>query len=91
MLFNGIFKKKISINQGKKLLMEYCKVNGFDANTSPWKKTSHASNFFGYQKQSNKKVSNNWVSYHPSRGNDKYTVWIDLISQEIREILRYAE
>ncbi|HEY8890473.1 MAG TPA: hypothetical protein VIM70_09480 [Clostridium sp.] len=87
MLFNGIFKKKISIKQGEKLLTEYCKVNGFD-DKSEWKKTSHAKNFFAYHKLSNKRVSNNWVSYHPSRGNNKYSVWIDLVSKEIREVLR---
>ena len=33
-------------------------------------------------------ISNNWVSYHPTRGNDKYSIWIDLVTEEIREILR---
>jgi len=88
MLFNGIFKKKISVNEGERLLTEYCSINGFDNITSQWKRTSHATNFFAYHKQSNKRVSNNWVSYHRSRGNNKYSVWIDLVSKEIREVLR---
>jgi len=88
MLFKGIFQKKISIKQGEKLLTEYCKENGFDNNAAQWKKTSHSKKFFAYHKHSNKRVANNWVSFHPSRGNDKYSVWIDLVSKEIREVLR---
>ncbi|GEM_PF-2270444 len=87
MYFHGLFKKKLSIKKGKKLLIEYCKVNGFDDNTQ-WKKTTHSKSWFAYHSRSNRMISNNWVSYHPIRGNDKYSVWIDLVTEEIREILR---
>ena len=91
MYFHGLFKKKISIKQGEKLLTEYCKVNGFDDNTTQWKKTTHAKNWFEYHRhsRSTRMISNNWVSCHPIRGNDKYSVWIDLVTEEITEILRY--
>ena len=82
-----IFFKKISVKEGIKLLSEYCTVNGFDKNTQ-WKKTSHSTNFFAYRKKSNTLISANWVSCHPNRGDQKYSVWIDLVSKEIHELLR---
>ena len=88
MLFNGLFSKKISLKQGGKLLDEYCAVNGFDDITSQWKKPSHAKSLFAYHRRKNRMISKNWVSYHPTRGNAKYSIWIDLVSKEIREILR---
>jgi len=88
MYFFGLFKKKLSIKQGEVLLTEYCKVNGFDDNTTQWKKPKYDTSWFAYRKKSNKLISNNWVSYHHIRGNDKYSIWIDLVTEEIREILR---
>jgi hypothetical protein len=88
MYFSGLFKKRLSIKQGEELLTEYCSINGFDDNTSQWKATKHATNWFAYQVRSKKLISNNWVSFHPTRGNDKYSIWIDLVTEEIREILR---
>ena len=88
MFFNGLFRKRLTINQGKQLLTEYCKENGFDDNNTFWKTTSYSRHFFAYHRRSNKKVADNWVSFHPIRGNDKYSIWIDLVSKEIREILR---
>ena len=37
MYFNGLFKKRLSLNQGEALLSDYCKINGFDDNTTQWK------------------------------------------------------
>jgi len=87
MFFKGIFSKKLSISRGIELLSEYCKENGFDKDTQ-WKKTTHSKGLFAYHKHSHKMVSNNWVSCHPSRGAQKYSVWIDLISKDITEIAR---
>jgi hypothetical protein len=89
MYLKGLFKKKISIKQGKKLLIEYCKLNKFDENNQ-WKKTTHAKHWFAYKIHSRKMISRNWVSYHPIRKNDKYSVWIDLVTEEIIEIKRDA-
>ncbi len=88
MYFKGLFKKKISIKQGEELLAEYCKINGFDDITTHWKKPSHAKHLFAYCVRSKKIIAKNWVSYHPTRGNCKYSVWIDLVTQEISEVLR---
>jgi len=85
--YRGIFLKKMSVSEGIELLAEYCTVNGFDKNTQ-WKKITHSTNFFGYRKKSNKLVSKNWVSCHPNRGDQKYSVWIDLVTKEIHELLR---
>jgi len=86
--FNGLFRKKMSVNQGEKLLTEYCNINGFDDSTTQWKVPTHAKHWFAYHRWSNKKISNNWVTYHRFRGKDKYSIWIDLVTKEIREILR---
>ena len=88
MLFYGLFKKRISIKQGKKLLTQYCKENGFDDTTTQWKETTFAKHWFAYRKHSNKIISSNWVSYHYIRAKRKYSIWIDLITGEIRETLR---
>lgn len=88
MYFSGLFKKRLSIRQGEQLLTEYCRVNGFDDNTTHWKEPKHATHCFSYRIQSKKMISTNWVSFHPTRGNSKYSVWIDLVTEEIREILR---
>ncbi|MBU3181836.1 hypothetical protein [Clostridium psychrophilum] len=88
MYYHGLFKKRISLRKGKRLLTKYCRVNGFDDDATHWKETTHSRNWFAYHGRSNRRISNNWVSYHPIRGNDKYTVWIDLVSEEITEILR---
>ena len=88
MYFSGLFSKKISVQQGEELLTEYCKVNGFGDATTHWKKPSHAKHWFAYRKQSHKLIPNNWVSLHPIRENYKYTIWIDLVSQEIKEFLK---
>jgi hypothetical protein len=87
-MYLGLFRKKLSITKGKELLSEYCVVNGFDNNTKQWKKSSHCKNLFAYRKHKNRLISNNWVSYHPTREGQKYSVWIDLVSQDITEILR---
>ena len=78
----------MSIKQGEALLTEYCAANGFDDIKSQWKGHSHSKHFFAYRKESNKLISMNWVSYHHTRGGTKHSIWIDLVSQEIREILR---
>ena len=88
MYFCGLFKKRISIKQGERLLSEYCKVNGFDDDSKHWKKSTHSTNWFAYRKRSNNMIANNWVSYHPTKGNYKYSIWIDLVTKEIIEILR---
>lgn len=88
MYIKGLFKKKLSIKQGEELLMEYCAVNGFDDKTKHWKEPSYSRHLYAYIKHSNKMIAKNWVSFHPTRGNSKYSVWIDLVSQEINEILR---
>ena len=88
MLLNGIFTKKLSINQGEELLAEYCEENGFDDNTTQWKEPTHAKHFLSYHRRSNKMIAKNWVSYHLIRGNNKYSIWIDLATKEIREVLR---
>lgn len=88
MYFGGLFMKKISIKQGEELLREYCRVNGFGDNSTHWKKPSHAKHWFAYNKKAHSVAPNNWVSYHPVRENYKYTIWIDLVSKEIREFLK---
>jgi hypothetical protein len=90
MYFGGIFMKKISIKQGEELLTQYCKVNGFGDDTTHWKKPRHSKHLIAYHKQAYRMIPNNWVSIHPVRGDYKYTVWIDLVSKEIREILGEA-
>ena len=87
MYFKGLFMKKISVRQGVELLSEYCKVNEFDDNTQ-WKKTTHAKHLFAYRRRLNRLISNNWVSCHPTRGDLKYSVWIDLVTKDITEIAR---
>jgi len=88
MYFSGLFRKRLSIKQGEELLTEYCRINGFDDNATQWKKPKHSTHWFSYHKRSNRKIATNWVSYHHIRGNDKYSIWIDLVSEEITEILR---
>lgn len=88
MHFNWLSRKKLSIRQGQKLLTEYCNENGFDDNSSQWKNPTHDTRLFAYHKRSNKIISNNWVANHLTRGNNKYSIWIDLVTEEIREVLR---
>ena len=86
-MFKWLFRKKISIEQGEELLKQYCDINGFDA-SSPWKNPTKATHFLGYRKRSNKIIAKNWIAYHLHRGNEKYSIWIDLVSKEIREVAR---
>jgi len=88
MFLSGLFRKRISLKEGKELLTEYCKENGFDVNTTQWKNTTYAQNRFAYHRKSNKIVSRNWVAFHYLRGSNKYSIWIDLVTKEIRETLR---
>jgi len=88
MFLSGIFSKKTSIKKGKELLTEYCKENGFDNNTTEWKKATHSKHRFAYQIKSNTIISKNWVAFHYYRGNNKYSIWIDLVTNDIREVLR---
>jgi hypothetical protein len=88
MHFNGLFVKKILIEQGEKLLIKYCEVNGFEDSTTSWKRPTHAKHWLAYRRRSNRMISKNWVSYHHIRGEDRYSIWIDLVSEEIREVLR---
>jgi hypothetical protein len=88
MFYTGLFKKRLSIKQGEQLLAEHCRVNGFDDNRTQWKKPTHSKHWFSYNRRGHKMISRNWVSYHPTRGDAKYSIWIDLVTQEIREILR---
>lgn len=88
MFYTGLFKKRLTIKQGEELLAEHCRVNGFDDNGSQWKKPTHSKHWFSYIRRGHKMISRNWVSYHPTRGDAKYSIWIDLVTQEIREILR---
>ena len=80
--------KRMPFRKGEQLLIEYCNVNGFDY-AAQWKRPTHAKHWLAYRKQLNKIISTNWISFHPTRGNDKYSVWIDLITGEIRETLKY--
>lgn len=90
MFIKGLFKKRISIKKGEKLLSEYCVINGFDDVTIQWKRPKHHTNWIlAYHRNKSRVVSNNWVSFHPTRGEYKYSVWIDLITEDISEILRY--
>jgi len=80
MKFKGLFKKKLSIKQGKRLLTAYCELNGFDDdNTQQWKKITHDKHLFAYHKRSNLKIVDNWVAYHLTRGNNRYSIWIYLV------------
>jgi hypothetical protein len=88
MHLKGLFRKKLSVKEGQRLLTNYCKINGFDNDTTQWKDPTHDTHWFAYHKRSNKRVANNWVAYHPFRDNNKYSVWIDLVTKEIREVLR---
>lgn len=88
MYFKGLFRKKLSIQEGEELLKEYCITNGFGDNTSQWKAPTHNTHWFKYKKRANTKIANNWVAYHYIRGNNNYSIWIDLVTQEIREVLR---
>jgi hypothetical protein len=88
MFYNRLFKKKLSINEGEKLLTEYCKENGFDDHTTQWKEPTHNKHWYAYSKRSYKMISKNWICYHLIRGNEKYSIWIDLVTEEIREVLR---
>jgi hypothetical protein len=88
MYFKGLFTKRIYIAEGEALLTEYCSINGFDDNTTHWKKPAHSKHLFAYRKCSNKRIAANWVSFHPTRDNNKYSIWIDLVTEEITEILR---
>lgn len=88
MYFSGLFSKRLSIKQGEALLTEYCRVNGFEDTTTQWKAPKHATHWFSYNIRTKKMISKNWVSFHPIRGDHKYSVWIDLVTEEIREILR---
>ena len=88
MYFKWLLRKKLSIKQGEELLTEYCELNGFDDDTTHWKKPTHDVKWFSYRKRSNTMIANNWVAYHPVRNNNKYSIWIDLVTGEIREVLR---
>ena len=88
MSFNWPFRKKLSIKEGEELLAQYCEENGFDNVAAQWKSPTHATHWFAYSKQSDKVISKNWVAFHPIRGNTKYSVWIDLVTEEIREVCR---
>jgi hypothetical protein len=87
MNFNWLFRKKLSIKQAEELLTQYCQLNGFDDST-PWKAPTQATHWFRYRKRSNKIISKNWLAYHLKRGSEKYSIWIDLVSKEIREVAR---
>jgi hypothetical protein len=90
MFVSGLFKKRISISEGEKLLKEYCEENGFDDNSTQWKEPTYNKHWLAYHKRSYKMISHNWICYHLTRGNDKYSIWIDLVTKEIREILRQS-
>lgn len=70
------------------MLAEYCRLNGFGPDTTQWKKVTYCTRFFAYNKRSNNKSANNWVAYHHVKENEKYSIWIDLVTGEIREVLR---
>ena len=92
MRFTGLFKKRISIKRGKKLLSDYCIINKFEDKNTQWKKPQHHTNwFFAYSKYKNRMISNNWVSCHYVRGDNRYSIWIDLVTEEIYEILRRSK
>lgn len=87
MFFKRLFSRKLSVSKGEQLLSEYCKANGFD-NDTQWKKTTHSKSLFSYHKHAHRLISNNWVSCHRNRGDQKYSVWIDLVTKDITEIAR---
>ncbi|WP_298847252.1 hypothetical protein [Clostridium sp.] len=84
----GLFKSRITVKKGKRLLADYCKLNGFEDNTTQWKKVTFAKHCFAYKINSHKRVARNWVSFHYMRENNKYSIWIDLVTEEITEVLR---
>lgn len=88
MHYSGLFKKSLSIKKGEMLLAEYCSVNGFEDNMTQWKEPTHSKHLFPYKIISHKAISRNRVSFHRIRQNNKYTIWIDLVTEEIGEILR---
>ena len=88
MYLTGLFKKRMSLKEGRKLLTEYCELNEFEDSTTQWEKPTHSKHWFAYKIVANKKISRNWISYHHIRGNDKYSIWLDLVSEQIVEILR---
>ena len=90
MHFKWLFRKKLSIEKAEKLLAEYCELNGFGDKSTHWKSPTHRTNLIPYRKRANTMISNNWVAYHPVKRNDKYSIWIDLRTEEIREVLRNA-
>jgi hypothetical protein len=63
-------------------------LNGFEDNTTQWKKSTQSTHWFAYKIRSRKKISRNWISYHRIRKNNKYSIWIDLVTGEICEIPR---
>ena len=81
MYFNSLFMKRISIKQGEELLTQYCEVNGFEDSNTRCKRPTLAKHWFAYHRHSNRMISKNWVAYHSIRGKDKYSIWIDLVSQ----------
>lgn len=90
MYFRGLFKRRLSIKKGGKLLTDYCKKNGFEDDTTQWRKPTHAKHWFSYKIKSRKMIARNWISYHYIRNNVKYSIWIDLANKEITEIPRPA-
>ena len=88
MYYSGLFKRKLTVKQGSKLLEEYCRLNGFDGNTSQWKNPTQAKHWFSYMKQGHKIISRNWVCFHYIRENSKYSIWINLANENITEIER---
>ena len=88
MRFKGLLKKRISVKKGKKILDEYCEINGFEGNGTEWKKPTHARHWFAYNIGKRTVRSRNWVAYHYMREDKKYSVWIDLVTEEIRENLK---
>ena len=88
MSFRGLFRKRISIKEGERILAEYCRINGFEDNTTQWKKPSHAKHWFAYHIGTRKIISRNWISFHYMRENNRYSIWIDLVTEEIRENLK---
>ena len=87
MNLNWLLGKKLSLKQGEELLKQYCEENGFD-DASPWKEPTHATHLFAHRRRSNKIISKNWLAYHLKRGSDNYSIWIDLVTKEIREVAR---
>jgi len=88
MFFKELFVKKLSVRQGMKILAVYCRVNGFENYLTHWKKVTYSTKWFSYSKRSTTKRANNWVAFHPVKKNEQYSIWIDLVTGEIREVLK---